>query len=34
MGQESPYVGEILRMAHQAGMGAVRTESIELINSG
>ena len=33
MGQESPYVGEILHMAHQAGMGAICTESIELVGA-
>jgi uncharacterized protein (DUF362 family) len=33
MGQESPYVGDILRMAHQAGMGAICTESIELVGA-
>ena len=33
MGQESPYVGEILRMAHEAGMGAICTESIELVGA-
>ena len=33
MGQESPYVGDILRMAHQSGMGAVCTESIELVGA-
>jgi uncharacterized protein (DUF362 family) len=33
MGQESPYVGEVLRMAHQAGMGAICAESIELVGA-
>jgi len=33
MGQESPYVGEILRMAHEAGMGAICTESIDLVGA-
>ncbi len=33
MGQESPYVGDILRMAHQDGMGAICTESIELVGA-
>ncbi len=33
MGQESPYVGDILRLAHQDGMGAICTESIELVGA-
>jgi uncharacterized protein (DUF362 family) len=33
MGQESPYVGDILRMAHDAGMGAICSESIELLGA-
>jgi uncharacterized protein (DUF362 family) len=33
MGQESPYVGDILRMAHEAGMGAICKESIELLGA-
>ncbi len=33
MGQESPYVGDILRMAHEAGMGAICRESIELLGA-
>ena len=33
MGQESPYVGDILRMAHQAGMGAICAESIEILGA-
>jgi len=33
MGQESPYVGDILRMAHEAGLGTICAESIELVGA-
>ncbi len=33
MGQESPYVGDILRMAHEAGLGAICRESIEILGA-
>jgi uncharacterized protein (DUF362 family) len=33
MGQETPYVGDILRMAHQARMGAICAESIEVLGA-
>ncbi len=33
LGQEDPYVGDILRMAHLAGMGAICTESIEIVGA-
>lgn len=33
MGQESPYVGDILRLAHLEGMGAICSESIEIVGA-